>query len=454
MTSVTINGHTYTDDINPSTGMGNGGHRTRFIPALKDVVVVAAEVESDRASAATSASNASTSDSSASISATNAASSASSASTSASTATTQASNASTSATNASSSATAADGSASSASTSASTATTQATNAATSASDAAADAAAADADRITVAADKAIVAADKATVIADKAIVAADKATVAADKATTLGYKNDAATSAGNAATSETNAAASAAASASSASAAAAIVDLLRTVSSGLTATGSDQSGALALTTDLNVCTTVASGTGVKFGTPPVSGAKVSYVVNAGANPLKVYPVSGGSINSLSTNAFITLAVGGILEAITDTTSRLIVRTNQITDLISNGSLALGGQDITGLKTLVMNTPETITTTTGAVTLDFTLGSLKLQNELTGAVTYTFTAPAAYSRIQIFFTSDGTSTAYGITWPASVKWLGSAFTTTTANKAAMVNGFYDGTNYWMMGSSEV
>jgi hypothetical protein len=222
----------------------------------------------------------------------------------------------------------------------------------------------------------------------------------------------------------------------------------------LTATGSDQSGALALTTDLNVCTTVAAGTGVKFGTPPVSGSKVSYLFNAGANPLKVYPVSGGSINALATNAFITLAVGGILEAITDTTSRLIVRTNQISNLVGDGTLALSGQNITGLKTLVMNTPETITTTTGAVTLDFTLGSLKLQNELTGAVTYTFTAPSAYSRIQIFFTSDGTSTAYGITWPASVKWLGSAFTTTTANKAAMVNGFYDGTNYWMMGSSEV
>ena len=43
MTSVTINGHTYTDDSDPSTGMGNGGHRTRFIPALNDVVVVAAE---------------------------------------------------------------------------------------------------------------------------------------------------------------------------------------------------------------------------------------------------------------------------------------------------------------------------------------------------------------------------------------------------------------------------
>jgi hypothetical protein len=226
------------------------------------------------------------------------------------------------------------------------------------------------------------------------------------------------------------------------------------VSSGLTATGSDQSGALALTTDDNICTTVAASTGVKLMAKPATGGKVVNVMNWGANPLKVYPSSGESFNGLAANAPITLAVGGILEARSDTTTRWSVKTNQFTDLIANGSLALADQNITGLKTLVMSAPQTITTTTGAVTLDFTLGSLKLQNELTGAVTYTFTAPAAYSRIQIFFTSDGTSTAYGITWPASVKWLGSAFTTTTANKAAMVNGFYDGTNYWMMGSSEV
>lgn len=51
MTTVTINGNTYTDDTNPSTGMGNGGHRDRFIPALYDVVVVAGEVAADATAA-------------------------------------------------------------------------------------------------------------------------------------------------------------------------------------------------------------------------------------------------------------------------------------------------------------------------------------------------------------------------------------------------------------------
>lgn len=44
MAGVTINGNTYTDDSNASTGLANGGHRTRFIPLIADVVTVAAQV--------------------------------------------------------------------------------------------------------------------------------------------------------------------------------------------------------------------------------------------------------------------------------------------------------------------------------------------------------------------------------------------------------------------------
>ncbi len=39
--SVGGDGSTVTDDNNPSTGLGNGGHRTRFIPALSQMVAVA-----------------------------------------------------------------------------------------------------------------------------------------------------------------------------------------------------------------------------------------------------------------------------------------------------------------------------------------------------------------------------------------------------------------------------
>lgn len=52
MSSVTINGHTYTDDANPTTGLAGGGHRTRFVPLCADVVVVADQVTQDAAQVA------------------------------------------------------------------------------------------------------------------------------------------------------------------------------------------------------------------------------------------------------------------------------------------------------------------------------------------------------------------------------------------------------------------
>ena len=39
--SVGGDGSTVTDDNNPTTGLGDGGHRTRFVPALSQVVAVA-----------------------------------------------------------------------------------------------------------------------------------------------------------------------------------------------------------------------------------------------------------------------------------------------------------------------------------------------------------------------------------------------------------------------------
>ncbi len=44
MATVTINGHTYSDDSSPTTGLAGGGHRTRFIPLIQDVVAVTAGV--------------------------------------------------------------------------------------------------------------------------------------------------------------------------------------------------------------------------------------------------------------------------------------------------------------------------------------------------------------------------------------------------------------------------
>ncbi|WP_372826541.1 hypothetical protein [Polaromonas sp.] len=39
MSSVTVNGVIYTDDDNATTGLANGGHRTRLVPMLSNAVV-------------------------------------------------------------------------------------------------------------------------------------------------------------------------------------------------------------------------------------------------------------------------------------------------------------------------------------------------------------------------------------------------------------------------------
>lgn len=51
-------GSTVTDDANPTTGLAQGGHRTRFVPALAQVVAVAGFVVGRVAAAAESAAEA------------------------------------------------------------------------------------------------------------------------------------------------------------------------------------------------------------------------------------------------------------------------------------------------------------------------------------------------------------------------------------------------------------
>lgn len=53
--SVGGDGSTVTDDASASTGLANGGHRTRFVPALSQVVAVASQVVSTASTIASQA---------------------------------------------------------------------------------------------------------------------------------------------------------------------------------------------------------------------------------------------------------------------------------------------------------------------------------------------------------------------------------------------------------------
>jgi hypothetical protein len=45
--TLVVNGHTYTDDSNEVTGLGNGGHRVRLLPMLSDVMVEVTDALAD-----------------------------------------------------------------------------------------------------------------------------------------------------------------------------------------------------------------------------------------------------------------------------------------------------------------------------------------------------------------------------------------------------------------------
>jgi len=249
----------------------------------------AAAASSSASAAATSATNASNSATASANSATAAATSETNAETAEAgalaaqnAAETAETNAETAETNAETAATAAAGSASAASTSAGNASTSATNASNSASAASTSA--------TNASNSASAASTSATNAANSASAASTSATNAANSATAA---QTAQTAAENAA--------------------------YDTVTLGITAAGSNQSGATALTTDVNEVTTTASSTGVRLPTPSAGGHIV--VLNRGANALSVYPASGHQIDSLSTNAAFSLPAGTDLMLWAATSSR-------------------------------------------------------------------------------------------------------------------------------------
>lgn len=119
----------------------------------------------------------------------------------------------------------------------------------------------------------------------------------------------------------------------------------------------------------------------------------------------------------------------------------------------SGALDMNNNNIAEIKTATFNSQPSLATTTGAVTIDWSAAQNYSQAEPTGNITYTFTAPAGICHLQLFIASDGTTVSRTFTWPASVIWIGATWTH-TANKKAIINFWYDGTNYYAQGASQV
>ncbi len=82
--------------------------------------------------------------------------------------------------------------------------------------------------------------------------------------------------------------------------------IVQDVGTGISAAGTTQATATALTNALNGVTTVGAGAGVVLYAGSAGDCQIVY--NGGANPLKIYPPSGATINQLAANAPMTLAI--------------------------------------------------------------------------------------------------------------------------------------------------
>lgn len=80
----------------------------------------------------------------------------------------------------------------------------------------------------------------------------------------------------------------------------------KSIATGISAAGSTQGTATALTKSFNEITTVAASQGVVLPSPEAG--EILLVANQGANALNIYPASGHSINNLSVNTAQSLAV--------------------------------------------------------------------------------------------------------------------------------------------------
>ena len=91
------------------------------------------------------------------------------------------------------------------------------------------------------------------------------------------------------------------------------------MATGISAAGTVQGDATAITKEINVVSTVASGAGVRLPTA-VAGMVVS-ITNTSANALLVYPASGASINSLAANASYSQTSNATIQYIAPTTTQ-------------------------------------------------------------------------------------------------------------------------------------
>jgi hypothetical protein len=154
--------------------------------------------------------------------------------------------------------------------------------------------------------------------------------------------------------------------------------------------------------------------------------------------------SGDSSTSIATTAFVSTAVSGVAKLGT-------AQTFTATQTMSSG-VAMSNSNVTTIRTATFNSQVNLVGTSGSIAIDWSAAQNYRQPEPTGTITYTFTAPPGPCHLQLFIDSDGISTAQTVNWPGTVSFLGSVWAGAN-NKKAVINLWYDGTNYFAIGTNQ-
>jgi hypothetical protein len=152
--------------------------------------------------------------------------------------------------------------------------------------------------------------------------------------------------------------------------------------------GTNTQGQGALTSDYNVITTAAANpSGVTLPTATIGRRIV--VVNKGANPINIFPATGGTIDALAANASIQLAVNGVME----------FNASSTTQWYSSFNASVAGTGVASFST--GTTGLSVNQSTGAVTLAGTLGPANGGTGVSNNASYTITLGGAVSTASSF-----------------------------------------------------
>ena len=217
------------------------------------------------------------------------------------------------------------------------------------------------------------------------------------------------------------------------------------------ATGSTLTLADGVTLTVNGSATVTNGThsGTNTGDQTnISGNAATVTTNAN---LTGHITSTG--NAAILGSFTSAQLATALSDETGTGAAVFAGSPTFTGTVSaaaistTGTLDLNNNNIQEVKTASFNGEIDDGNSSTADTIDFGTGN-NHKSTMTGACTYTFTAPAGPASLVLKLVQDATGSRLA-TFPATVKWAAGTAPTlsTTANAIDIVTFYFDGTNYY-------